>query len=118
MPKSPKSPRKYTNYLLFCKLYKPILEKEYPKISPQERLRKCGQTWNSLSNEQKNQFTIYANDERRLSDPSLTKLPHISDFAVIFDDRVSNNSSEEGSSAGDNSSPNFTLADFQKYFNI
>ncbi|CAB4397331.1 unnamed protein product [Rhizophagus irregularis] len=83
-------------YIIFFKFYKKILDKEYPKLTSQEKAIKAGEKWRHLPVDLKNSFIEFANNERLLKrgpprtkivQRSVEKTQHKSGLRVIFDDR-------------------------------
>ncbi|CAB4410771.1 unnamed protein product [Rhizophagus irregularis] len=83
-------------YIIFFKFYKKILDKEYPKLTSQEKAIKAGEKWRHLPVDLKNSFIEFANNERLLKKgPPRTKIVQRSvenpqpksGLRVIFDDR-------------------------------
>ena len=70
-------PKKYSKppncYIIFCSFYKKILDKEFPNLSPQEKVVEAGKMWSFLPNELKNSFIKYADDCLKLLATSDTK---------------------------------------------
>src|SRR5438874_9784869 len=69
-PYSRSQSRTPNGYIIFCKFYKETLGREYPNLSPQKRMAKTGEMWNSLPNDLKNSFITFANHDRILKSQS------------------------------------------------
>ena len=81
-----RSPNKY---IIFCKLYKKILDEESPETSPQEKVKLAGKFWNFIPNELKNKFEKYAQDEKILKNQlQVMRQSPDSGLPIIFDERV------------------------------
>ncbi|PKC56838.1 hypothetical protein RhiirA1_499852 [Rhizophagus irregularis] len=96
--------RSPNGYIVFYKFYKKMLVKDYPNLSPQERMAKAGELWRSLPNELKNSFIEYANDYRILNSiqPTSSVIPELLlekkkdlGLVMIFDDLSSNSKKQK-----------------------
>ncbi|CAB4415757.1 hypothetical protein RhiirA5_413657 [Rhizophagus irregularis] len=92
-------PKSANGYIIFYSFYKKILDEEFPKLSPKEKAVKAGEIWNSSSNDFKNSFILYADNQRIIkSIASQTQQPVIlpqynsmDELKIIFDDNCRNN---------------------------
>src|SRR4051812_48253376 len=67
---SPYKHRPRNAYIIFFQFYKETLGREYPNLSPQDRMAKTGEMWRSLPNELKNSFITFASHDRILKTQS------------------------------------------------
>ncbi|GBB85873.1 hypothetical protein RclHR1_12310006 [Rhizophagus clarus] len=93
-------PKPANGYIVFYSFYSKILNEEFPNLSSKEKAVKAGEIWNSSSNDFKNSFILYADNQRFIKSITSqmvqrpTVLPQytskMEELKVIFDDNCRN----------------------------
>src|SRR5436190_23738351 len=84
-----KPPRNPNGYIVFTVFIKNHLRTTYHHLSPQLRMKKAGEIWRSLSEDLRNEFKIYASNNRKLNSSNKPPLDEPGNpLKIIFDDHM------------------------------
>lgn len=68
-PSAPKRPR--SAYILFCTEHRPIMKEENPSLKPSELMRRLGEKWKTMSEEDKQPYGHKARDDKERFDSQM-----------------------------------------------
>ncbi|RIA81924.1 hypothetical protein C1645_744158 [Glomus cerebriforme] len=68
LPPPQKKKKPLNGYMIFFLLFHKTLKEQYPHLNSKQQAVKAGEIWRSFSNDLKNSFIEFANDERILSE--------------------------------------------------
>lgn len=84
--KKKKSPNGFS---IFFSMYKDILKKDFPTLSPQEIMKKAGERWRVSPPQLKNSFIMYASKKKTIQNYDSAQLPPSSvNYINIFEENA------------------------------